>query len=145
MNYIKIILLAAKKIGVASSLLLAICSHESNLKNITVPNDGKTPTHGICQIKLDTAKMLHYRGKEKGLMNPKTNALFAAKYLKYQLKRYDNDWCKATSAYNAGRYNESKVLPGYPRNLKYVRHVQKKLPRKLRHKLSCYYALSKAK
>jgi soluble lytic murein transglycosylase-like protein len=75
-------------------------------------------------VKYATAQMLGYKGNPEGLMDPKTNAHFAALYLKYQYDRYGN-YCHAIAAYNAGRYNESKVLPGYPRNLKYVNSVKK--------------------
>jgi hypothetical protein len=36
------------------------------------------------------------------------NAFYAAKYLKYQLNRYDNDWHKAIDAYNKGRVVSTK-------------------------------------
>lgn len=137
MPYVTIILLAAKKAGVSGALLLAICSHESNLINVEVPHDGGSPSYGICQVKLGTAQMLGYTGTGKGLMDPKENAKWAANYVKWQKERYDYDWCKVTAAYNAGTYNESKVLPGYPRNLKYVRKVQKRLEIDLQSKLSC--------
>jgi soluble lytic murein transglycosylase-like protein len=137
MNYVSIIVLAAKKAKVSGALLLAICTHESGLNNVFVPHDGGTPTYGICQVKYDTAKMIGFTGKAKDLMKPEINAKWAAEYLKYQKARYDNDWCKAVAAYNAGTYNESKVVPGKPRNLKYVRHVQRKLAENLQDKLSC--------
>jgi soluble lytic murein transglycosylase-like protein len=89
-----------------------------------VQNDGGTPTYGICQVKYETAQMLGYSGQPSGLMDPKENAKWAANYLRYQQVRY-GDWCKAIAAYNAGRYNESTVMPGYPRNLKYVNNVKK--------------------
>lgn len=137
MNYVSIIVLAAKKASVSSALLLAICTHESGLNNILVPHDGGSPTYGICQVKFDTAKMIGFEGKAKDLMKPETNAKWAAQYLKYQHSRYDGDWCKTVAAYNAGKYNESKKIPGKPRNLAYVRNVQKKLDEDLQSKLSC--------
>lgn len=137
MSYASLVILAAKKVGVSSSLLLAICSHESNLKNVYVKHDGGSPSIGICQIKESTAKMLGFDGDEQDLMIPYVNAKWAAEYVKWQLKRYDHDWCKTTSAYNAGSYTESKVVPGFPRNLKYVRKVQKRIDIDLQHKLSC--------
>lgn len=137
MTYTAIILLAAKKVYVSGALLLAICTHESGLTNALVEHDGGSPTYGICQVKLDTAKMLGFTGTAKDLMTPDINAKWAAKYLKYQHERYDGDWCKTVSAYNAGTYVESKKRPGYPRNLAYVRNVQKKLDDDLQSKLSC--------
>lgn len=140
-----IILLVAKTVGVPGVLLLAICTNESGLNNLTILHDGGSPSVGICQVKKETAELMGYKGisygklrptknrmypgameavgRAKGLMNPKTNAEFAAKYLKYQLERYDNNWCKATAAFNAGTYNPSKKSPGKPRNYKYVKQV----------------------
>lgn len=137
MTYETIILLAAKKAAVSGALLLAICTHESGLVNVLVPHDGGSPTYGICQVKFETAKMIGFTGKAKDLMIPATNAKWAAAYLKFQHKRYDGDWCKTVAAYNSGTYNESKKSPGKPRNLVYVRYVQKKLDDDLQDKLSC--------
>lgn len=87
--------------------------------------------------------MLGFNGKTKDLMTDKINARYAAKYLKYQEIRYNvtdkmtDKWVKMVSAYNAGSYVESKSVPGCPRNLGYVRFVQKKLPTKLQNKLNC--------
>lgn len=137
MVYQTIILAAAKAAKVSGALLLAICTHESGLQNVEVPHDGGTPSYGICQVKYDTAKMLGFSGKEKDLMTPNVNAKWAARYLKYQLDRYDGNWCKVAAAYNAGTYNESKKKPGCPRNLAYVRNVQKKLHEKLQSRMEC--------
>ena len=137
MTFEAIILSAAKLYKVSGPLLLAICTHESALKNVMVPHDGGSPTYGICQVKLGTAQMLGYKGDGEGLMVPKENAKWAAKYLAYQKNRYDRDWCKVTAAYNAGTYFESSKSPGYPTNLKYVRKVQNKLDEDLKDKLSC--------
>lgn len=145
MIYETIILAAAKAAKVSGALLLAICTHESNLKNVKVPNDGGSPTYGICQVKYETAQMMGFDGKPKDLMDPSTNAKYAAAYLKYQKERYDSDWIKATAAYNAGTYNESSKIPGCPRNLKYIRLVKKKLDESLRHRLTCVKPESVAK
>lgn len=139
MNNITIVLTAAKKVKVAGSLLLAICTYESNgLKSVVNPFDNGSPSFGICQIKYETAQMVGYTGTRKGLMKPYTNAYFAAKYLAYQQKRYGSeDWCKLTAAYNAGTYHPSKKRPGQPTNITYVRRVQKKLQEPLKYRLSC--------
>lgn len=134
---LSIIVLAAKVAKVSPELLLAICMHESGLKNVEVPHDGGSPTYGICQVKLGTAQMIGYKGTGKGLMNPTENAKWAAEYLKWQMERYNGNYCKAVSAYNAGTYNESDITPGKPRNLRYVRNVQAKLKYHLQPKLSC--------
>lgn len=145
MTYVSMIALAAKKAGVSGALLLAICTHESGLKNTLVPHDGGSPTYGVCQVKYETAKMLGFDGKAKDLMTPEINIKWAAEYLKYQNQRYNGDWCKVVAAYNAGTYNESKVVPGKPRNLKYVRNVQRKLAEDLQSKLSCDIVEQEAK
>ena len=124
MQYVQIIVAAAKAAKTSGLILLAICTHESKLSNIINHNDGGSPTYGICQVKYSTAQMLGYQGKADGLMNPKENAKWAANYLRYQQLRY-GDWCKTVAAYNSGTYNESKVMPGYPKNLKYVNGVKK--------------------
>lgn len=137
MQIIQTILLAAKAAKVPGAILLAICMHETGLKNITVQKDGGSPTYGTCQVKYDTAAMLGYEGKPEGLENEKENAKWAAVYLRYQYDRYNGDWCKAVSAYNAGKYNESLKEPGHPRNLKYVLNVRKNLISPYHERLSC--------
>lgn len=136
MNYVQIVLHAAKAAKTSGLILLAICTHETKLQNVVVPNDGGTPSIGICQIKMDTAKLLGFRGTFNDLMNPRVNAKFAALYLKYQYDRY-GDYCRAIAAFNAGKYNESKIKPGYPRNLKYVMGVRNKLNKHFQDMVSC--------
>jgi soluble lytic murein transglycosylase-like protein len=137
MDYVTMILAAAKSVKVPGAILMAICMHETGLKNITVQEDGGSPSYGLCQVKSDTAEMLGYEGKPEGLKNAKENIKWAAKYLRYQLDRYDGDMCKAVSAYNAGKYNESKKMPGYPRNLKYIVNVRNKLAKEYQKMLTC--------
>ena len=127
----------AKIFGVPGVLLLAICTNESNLKNVTTPNDHGSPTYGICQIKSDTAKSLGYKGGTEGLMSPTVNARYAALYLKKQLGRYDGDWCMSVAAYNAGSFYESVKFPGKPRNFVYVKKVTLLLDEKYRDYLTC--------
>jgi len=124
MDYVSIITLAAKKVGVSAGLLLAICSHESHLKDINNENDKGTPSIGVCQVKMDTALMFGFKGDRYSLQKPSVNAKYAALFLKYQFDRY-HDPLKALSAYNAGSYFESKKIPGCPKNKKYVEKVRK--------------------
>lgn len=137
MTYSAIILAAAKAAKVSGALLLAICTHETNLTNVTVYHDGGSPSYGVCQVKYETAKQMGFKGKADDLINPFVNAKWAARYVKYQTERYGDDWCKIAAAYNAGSFNESKWYKGRPRNLKYVRLVQKEIDETLKHKLSC--------
>lgn len=138
MTVTMIIFQAASAAKVSGALLLAICTYESGLKNPFVPDDGGSPSHGVCQLKYDTAKLVGYTGTPNGLMDPKTNATYAAKYLRYQMDRYgDRDWHKLSAAYNAGTYNPSDIVPGCPRNLKYVKEVTKHLSKEHHYKMEC--------
>lgn len=146
MNFPTIILAAALKAKVPGALkakvpgalLVAICAHESMNFHLSYnPDDKGTPSYGICQVKEDTAKMFGFDGDPKTLNNPKESAKYAARYLRFQVRRYGDDWCKLTAAYNAGTYKENKRHPGRPRNIGYVQEVQKKLAEDLRPKLSC--------
>jgi soluble lytic murein transglycosylase-like protein len=135
--YSTIILAAAKVIGIPGSLLLAICTHESGLRNVEAPHDHGSPSYGLCQVKLDTAKILGFTGEGSGLMDPETNAKYAAMYLKYQLDRYQGDWCSATAAFNAGSYLPSTKSPGKPKNFKYVKKVTLLLDKEHKDFLVC--------
>lgn len=138
MTYSAIILLAAKKAGISGALLLAICSHESQLENVAVMNDGNSTSYGICQVKLATAQQMGFRGIPETLMIPKENAKWAALYLKYQLKRYHGNVCRATAAYNSGTFRENEYHPGMPKNIHYLRCVMKKLPKHIDYGINCF-------
>lgn len=88
--------------GIPEGLLESICYKESNL-NVKAINlfDGKTHSYGVCQVKLETAKFMGFKGDGKALQDPETNITYAAKYLKYQHRRYGS-WIKAIGAYNRG-------------------------------------------
>lgn len=140
MNYAAIIATAAKKVGVSATLLFAICSHESaNFTDIYVHQDGGSPSLGICMIKEGTATQLGYSVKKEDLIKKhELNAEIAAKYLKYQMDRYQTqDWVVLAAAYNAGSYNPSKSLPGCPCNMRYIKRVQNMLSDDLKSKLEC--------
>ena len=131
-------ILPAKAAKVSGALLLAICTQETNLTNVVVYHDGSSPSYGVCQVKYDTAKMLGFKGRPNDLVNPATNAKWAASYLRYQERRYGTDnWCKLAASYNAGSYSESTKIPGKPKNLRYVKLVQNKIDDHLKHMLSC--------
>lgn len=127
----------AQKASVAPALLIAICTVEStDLRNVVVENDKGTPSYGACQVKRDTAQFVgrvfkHDRlakASDKDLRkDPHLNIKAAGLYLKYQLERYDGDWCKAVAAYNAGSFRESRKRPGKPLNYGYVAKVKKNL------------------
>lgn len=108
-------LTAALLHGVDPTLLSALCYVESKHNaSALARNDGGSPSYGLCQIKMGTARGLGYRGGVKGLMDGATNARLAAKLLQYHYKKH-RSWAKAVSAYNAG-----KPIKG---NAKYVNKV----------------------
>lgn len=91
-------------------VLRAVCWVESNHRfNIRSRPDGPdaSPSHGGCQVKYNTAKMLGFKGSVKELRSPATNIHYAAKYLRYQMLRY-RQLEKALTAYNRGSYNKRK-------------------------------------
>ena len=147
MDMVTILIAAAKKAGIAPALLVAVCHTETNLRNVHNMDDNGSPSYGVCQVKQETAQWMgkFYKDNkmssltEKELMTPAKNAEVAAKYLKYQLDRYDNNWCAAIAAYNAGSAVESKIVPGKPRNYKYVKKVKSKIEpsRGVAHLLTC--------
>lgn len=132
---ILILTTVAKKVGISPALLIAVCTTETNLRNIDTPNDGATTSYGVCQVKLETAQFMGkvYRKpavasfEENDIQTIENNAKVAALYLKYQINRYDGDICKGVAAYNAGRYKESSKYPGRPFNWKYVEKVRKNI------------------
>ena len=127
LNSINLIILNAAKIaGVSGQLLLAICNHESmNFKFNYSPIDKKSPSYGYCQLKYETAVQMGFNGKSEDLLKTTINAKYSAKYLKYQLDRYQGNVLKSVAAYNSGTYFESKKNPGCPKNLEYVKKVKR--------------------
>lgn len=85
--------------GLINSVCYVETTHNVHAIN---ENDGGSPSIGICQVKLKTAKWLGFDGTEKELMRPSVNIFYAAKYLAKQHKRYGGDSAKAVIAYNMG-------------------------------------------
>jgi len=92
--------------NIPEGLLASICYKEStfNVQAINRFDGGKTHSYGICQVKLETAKFMGFKGNRKALQDPETNITYAAKYLRYQYRRY-RSWVKAIGAYNRGSVN----------------------------------------
>lgn len=85
------------------NLLDAVCYVESHHNvNAIHHDDGGEDSLGLCQVKLSTARFLGFTGTEKQLMKPEVNAKYAAKYIAYQLKRYNYNTEKAIISYNRG-------------------------------------------
>ncbi len=113
---------AAQEVGVPEQLLRAICFAESNHRQGAFnPGDGGSKNHaiGLCQLLISTAKTyvkqdpkcnrdfkknkrLPRTYRECNLFGPYTNILAAAKYLKYNLDRYNGNWRNAIASYNSG-------------------------------------------
>lgn len=90
--------------GVDSQVLASVCWVESkfNPRALAVRDGGKPASSiGICQVQYKTAQFMGFRGRAAELYTIDTNLSYAAKYLKYQLKRY-GDLDSAIAAYNAG-------------------------------------------
>lgn len=106
-------------------LLSALCFVESSHRPAAVNQDDRgSASIGLCQIKLETARLVGFKGTAKQLQtDPKVNAMYAAKYLKKQLNRYSGDVRKAVAAYNAGTYFPRR--DGLAMNQSYVNKVFK--------------------
>jgi hypothetical protein len=121
-NIVQDIIDSADKVGVPREILLAICWKESSFRNKGVTHkDGPTLSHGVCQLKYETAQWMDdlYKNSIKvtpaRLENSRINSLYAAQYLHYQLKHHHGDWASSVDAYNKG--NVINV------NSKYVKDV----------------------
>lgn len=94
--------LFSNQYGLPPELLSSLCFVESRHKISAIHHDdGGSESLGLCQIKLNTAKSLGFRGTPNQLMEPKYNIKYAAKYLSHQIKRYDSVK-KGVIAYNRG-------------------------------------------
>lgn len=151
---------AAQQTMVPEDILRAVCYTESRHNPQALNyNDAEEGRHayGICQILYSTARQYSNVTDERCMDNKfkenkelrvynecklfgiKTNIVIAAKYLKYQYKRYGS-WLKAIAAYNTGSYKKCKTgwlyykskpwkrcLIDGPVNLYYIERVRKAL------------------
>ena len=113
------------------NLLKAICSVESDFReHVVVYNDGGKGDngYGLCQIQYGTAihMGMHHDSRCQNrvsrycsLLRAEVNLKYAARYLSYQLERYQGDIHKVISAYNAGT--------AITTNKQYVKKVLKRL------------------
>lgn len=100
--YVAMLNIIAAAYGIPKNLLPGVCYVESKLKPEAIAyHDGEGHSLGLCQIKLNTARLMGFKGTEEQLMDPKTNGEYAARYLHWQMKRYGN-WTQAIIAYNSG-------------------------------------------
>jgi soluble lytic murein transglycosylase-like protein len=93
---------ATQQFNLPPGLLSALCYVEST-HNVSAihADDGSSDSLGICQVKIETARWLGFQGTERDLMQPKVNIWYAAKFLSYQINRY-NDIERGVVAYNRG-------------------------------------------
>ena len=135
---------AADRVGVPAALLRAICYAESKLNRYAYAHqDGRSlgSAFGMCQVLYATAKgygMNDEKCKESflnrkdkvykscKLFGPYTSAYYAARVLKAQLRRYDNNYINAVAAYNSG------TVRSCPRRGSYTIHIFDKKANKLR-------------
>lgn len=95
---------AASQEGISAPLLSALCWVESSHRSVIRILDGSSPSIGVCQVKLRTARSVGFTGTAKELLKPEINIFIAAKYLHYQLERYNQNWKMAVTAYNRGKF-----------------------------------------
>jgi soluble lytic murein transglycosylase-like protein len=131
-DVVRSIIQAADIVKIPRELLLALCWNESSFRtSLPVRLDGRTPSYGICQVKLETAEYMDrvfknkVKASTKRLLNYKVNPLYAAQYLKHQLKRYKGNWMLAVDAYNKGHAVSHKS--------QYVRKVNRSSIKAARH------------
>lgn len=118
---IELFVTISSKIGVSTSLLLAICGVESKFHNINNFNDPHGGSHGVCQINVKTAQMLLPYADKLALQQVSFNIEVSALYLKKLQKKYNNT-NHIISAYNAGHVT---INNGVYSNQLYVNKVLK--------------------
>ena len=109
----------ARTYGVESALLHAVISVESRYSPKAVSKAGAI---GLMQLMPETAK----RYGVVDPLDPLQNLRGGARYLRYLLKKYNNDRNLALAAYNAGEASVAKYgnqIPPYPETTNYVPRV----------------------
>jgi soluble lytic murein transglycosylase-like protein len=109
----------ARTYGVESALLHAVISVESRYSPKAVSKAGAI---GLMQLMPETAK----RYGVADPLDPLQNLRGGARYLRYLLKKYNNDRNLALAAYNAGEASVAKYgnqIPPYPETTEYVPRV----------------------
>lgn len=109
-------------LGLPPGLLSAVCWVESGHNaSVVNPDDGNGDSIGMCQLHFSTAVQMGYKGRPKGLKDPKINIRYAAYYLAWEFARYRGDVRKAVASYNSGSLRLNKK--GQIKNRKYVQKV----------------------
>src|ERR1700722_1882475 len=90
-------------LGLPPGLLSGLCYVESRHNPDAMHFDDRGHTSvGVCQIQLETARTLGFRGTEKQLRVPTINITYSSLYLRKQLARYHGSIPQAVAAYNSG-------------------------------------------
>jgi len=109
----------ARTYGLESALLHAVISVESRYSPKAVSKAGAI---GLMQLMPETAR----RYGVADPLDPLQNLRGGARYLRYLLKKYNNDRNLALAAYNAGEASVAKYgnrIPPYPETTDYVPRV----------------------
>jgi soluble lytic murein transglycosylase-like protein len=93
----------AKEYGAINpQLVLAISEVESDKNSKIISGRGLHNSHyGLMQLKLETARMLGFRGKPKDLLQWKINLKYGVSYINEKLEKHHSIRA-ASAAYNAG-------------------------------------------
>ena len=112
---IPLFLSIAKQVGVNATLLLSICSVESNLRVVNNFKDSNGGSYGICMLNINTAREIEPYIDILALQQKSVNIRIAALYIKKLQNRYDKMEDVIVS-YNAGSvrmYNDEYINRGY--------------------------------
>ena len=117
-SYMPLIHSASQKYGVEEALIKAVVMAESGYDWTAMSRKGAV---GLMQLMPKTARSL----KVGNPFSPKANIEGGVRYLKYLLKRFDNDMVLAVAAYNAGpaRVESAGSIPPVPETKRFVQRV----------------------
>ena len=117
-RYDKIIIRAARKHGVDNSLVKAVIRAESDFDKNAISHKG---AQGLMQLMPETAKDLAV----KDSLDPHENINAGVRYLKRQLKNFQNNVPLALAAYNAGENTVRRYgrIPPYEETRTFVDRV----------------------
>jgi soluble lytic murein transglycosylase-like protein len=92
--------------GVPVDLVQRVVVRESR----HIPTARNGPYYGLMQIHPQTARIMGYRGRPQGLLNPETNLRYGVKYLHGAWLVAGGDHDEAVGWYSRGYYYEAKRL-----------------------------------
>ncbi len=113
--------------GIPHEWLRAHLYVESSGRDWITPEPGGQTSYGVMQILPATARQMGYQGEDAALVNPALSIRYGARYLAYQLRRYDGVYRRASIAYKAGTWDATR--DAFPSNVAYWEAVQECLYR----------------